>query len=477
MNEREKGGQEWFRKGTEAMNHKNWDYAIECFGNCVRLMPEHLLYRQSKHGCIRKQYNDNKTGAKMAGMRLMGVRGRIKKCRMQKDWKSVEAAAEEGLLTNPWDAQLLFDLGEACLQLTNLNVARYALERAVEYDKDNVDYNRKLGKFLFEQRDFKASRVCWERVYKLVPTDGEARSMMSRCDAESTMAKGYDEADTTRDVKVEQPQAPVNAYEADRIARKGAPKSSDAPGESAEADLLHAIRKDPQNLNLYLKLADLYKAAREFGKAQDYLAKALEISGGNADIREQLEEVQLLLLRNDLAEAEERARKNPGKERLVEKARTMKEELQQKEIDFLIHCVELHPNELRRKFELAQKYFSSKQISKAIPLLQQSVSDPRLKVDALVLLGECFVNDRKLDLARRQFEKALEGLNATDNADAFKSAHYWLGRIYEKAGKKEQAEHHYGEILTVDYDYKDALKRLEGLQGGDDEKDGGGITD
>ena len=93
------------------------------------------------------------------------------------------------------------------------------------------------------------------------------------------------------------------------------------------------------------------------------------------------------------------------------------------------------------------------------------MADPRLKVDALVLLGECFAKEGKLDLARRQFEKALEGLSSQDNESAFKSAHYWLGRIYEKAGKAEQAEHHYGEILAVDYDYKDVLKRLEGLQG------------
>ncbi|HQX52149.1 MAG TPA: tetratricopeptide repeat protein [Planctomycetaceae bacterium] len=469
MDERGKGAQDWYKKGTEAMNHKNWDYAIKAFGMCVVLMPEVLLYRQSKHGCVRKSYDDNGSGARMAGMRLMGIRGRIKKCRMQKDWKGVETAAEEGLLVNPWDAQLMFDLGDACENQQNMNVARYGLERAVEYDKDNIEYNRRLGKLLIERRDYKPARACFERIYKLDPNDGDARTMMSRVDAEATMDRGgYDNADTTRDVKTEQPAAPVNAYEEDRRARKGTPKSADAPGESEEADLLHGIRKDPKNLNLYLKLADVYIKDRQFGKAVDQYNKALEVSNGNADIREQLNEVQLLMLRNDLSEAEDRARKNPGKERLVEKVKTMRSELLDKEMEFFTHSVELHPNDMRKKYELAQRYVTTKQPAKAIPLLQQAVSDPRIKVEALVLLGECFAKDGKLDLGRRQFEKALDGLSATDKPDPFKTAHYYLGRIYEKGGKKDQAEHHYGEILAVDYEYKDVLKRLEGLQGGED---------
>lgn len=465
MDEREKGAQHWYKKGAEAMGHKNWDYAIKAFGNAAALMPEVLLYRQNKHGCIRKSFNENGTGAKMAGMRLMGIRGRIKKCRMQKDWKGVETAAEEGLLVNPWDAQLMFDLGDSCQTQQNTSVARYGFERAVEYDKDNIEYNRRLGNLLFELRDYKAARACFERIYKLDSNDGEARSMMSRIDAESTMdIGGYDNAENTRDVKVEQPEVRKNAYDEDREGRGGKPKAADAPGESDEADLLHAIRKDPKNLNLYLKLADLYIKDRQFGKAQDQYNKALEISN-NAEIREKLHEVQLTMLVNELSEATDRARKNPGKERLVEKVNALKGELLAKEIEFLTYSVELHPNEMRKKFDLAKRLMNNKEHAKSIPLLQQSVSDPRLKVDALVMLGECFVKDGKLDLGRRQFEKALDGLSAADKPDPFKTAHYYLGRIYEKAKKRDQAEHHYGEILAVDYEYKDVLKRLEGLGG------------
>jgi tetratricopeptide (TPR) repeat protein len=467
MNEREKGGAEWYRKGTEAMQHKNWNYAVECFTNCIRLVPDNVLYRQSRVGCIRKSYGDNGSGAKMASMRLMGVRTRIKKSRLSKDWKSIEQAAEEGLLVNPWDAQLFFDLGEALVGQDNLGVARFALEKAVELDRDNVDYNRTLGAFLFERRDYKPARACYERIYKLVPTDSEARAMLGRIDAVSMLdRKGLEDAESTRDVKVE-PTQPVNAYEEDRRARKGQQKTADAPGESAEADLIHAIRKDASNVGLYLKLADLYKAGREFGKAQDQLNKALELSPNSGEIRELVLDVQLCRLREEAADADARARANPGKERLVEKARALQQDIVQKELELYALGVELNPTDLKKKFELAQRLASRhiKQFSKAIPLLQQAASNPSLKTDALVLLGECFARDGKSDLARRQLEKAIEGLGFADRPDAFKNAHYLLGRLYQAAGKNEQAEHHYGEVLAVDYEYKDVLKRMEELAG------------
>ncbi|MFN9039758.1 MAG: hypothetical protein ACK5YO_25905, partial [Planctomyces sp.] len=138
--------------------------------------------------------------------------------------------------------------------------------------------NRTLGAFLFERRDYKPARACYERIYKLVPTDSEARAMLGRIDAVSMLDRiRLDYAESTRDVKVE-PTQPVNAYEEDRRARKGQQKTADAPGESAEADLIHAILKDSSNVCLYLKLADLYKAVRELGKAHDQLNKALELS-------------------------------------------------------------------------------------------------------------------------------------------------------------------------------------------------------
>ncbi|MCA9035687.1 MAG: tetratricopeptide repeat protein [Planctomycetaceae bacterium] len=467
MDEREKAAQQWFRKGTEAMNHQNWDFAIECFSNSVKLSPGNVMYRQTKHGCIRKLYNDNGTGARMGTMKLMGPRGKIKKCRMQKDWKGVDAAAEEGLLVNPWDSGLFYDMGDANIELDQPEIAKYALAKSVELDPQNTDYLKKLGYLLRDRRDYSPAISCFQRILTINKTDTEARTMLNKLQAESAMDRGgYENAENTRDVKQEQPQQPVNAYEEDRRARKGQTGQA-APGESVEADLQHAIRKAPDDLNNYLKLAEHYRTARDLRKAQDILTKAVEVSNNNEDIAEILEDVQLAMLRNDLAVAEDRARKNPSKERIVEKAKTLKEELIAREKDIFERRIVRHPNDMPMMYQQAERYKHYKEWSKAIPLLQKAASDNRVKTDALVSLGYCFLRDGKADLGRRQLERALEGLSEKDKPDAFRQAHYWLGRIYEQARKTEQAEHHYHEILGVDYNYRDVLQRLESLQGGE----------
>ena len=133
--------------------------------------------------------------------------------------------------------------------------------------------------------------------------------------------------------------------------------------------------------------------------------------------------------------------------------------------------IENHQNDMRLRTDLADRYRKIKRFKDAIPLYQQATKDSRLQANALVCLGECFVRTGQMKLGKRQFDKALELINNKDHEDSFKLAHYYLGRIYEKADKPDQAEHHYGEILGVDYEYKDAQKRLEELQGADEFED------
>ena len=94
-NDRKRIAAECFRKGTEAMNKENWDYAIDMFSKSMLMEADNLMFRQTRHGCIRKKYKDNGTGAKMAGMKLMKFRGKIKKALGKEEWDAADKLAEE----------------------------------------------------------------------------------------------------------------------------------------------------------------------------------------------------------------------------------------------------------------------------------------------------------------------------------------------------------------------------------------------
>ena len=84
----------------------------------------------------------------------------------------------------------------------------------------------------------------------------------------------------------------------------------------------------------------------------------------------------------------------------------------------------------------------------------------------MLLLAKCFIQEKKGILARKQLEKAVPKLNPQEHRESFLDAHYYLGRLCEEAKDVDKAEEHYGEVLAVDYEYKDALKRLESLAKG-----------
>ena len=444
-----------WKRGTDAMTKEDWDYAIRMYGTSVTMEPENLLYRQTLRGSQIKKYGNNKKGARMATIKLLAIRARIKKARLKKDWKAMDKAAEDGLKLNPWDARLNFDMAEACRNIGFNEVARFGFERAVEAEPKNKTFLRNLALILEDRGSYIEASQCWDQIHKLDPMDSDARSKITQLHAKNVMHRGgYEDAKSTQEVKT--------AYDHDQSS--GPQKPSEGPGESVEADLQRAIRKDESNKDPYLKLADFYQKEHRHEEAAKLLKTALDLSGGDTSVRELLEDAELDLLRRNLDLAKEASKADPDDETARKNSAALARELLNREIEILNSRVERYTKDSRLKFELAQRYMRLKNWGKSIPLLQQASSDQRIGPEVLVALGESFFNDKKKDLARRQFIKAIELIDQHDRPDLFKKAHYALGVLAELAGDSEKAENHYQEILSIDYKYRDVLKRLEKMQ-------------
>lgn len=459
---KQKIANQWWRKGTDALAKQNWDYAIDAFGRAIEQVPENLVYRQSYRGAICKKYGDNKSGARMSGAKLMGTRTRIKKARMQSKWEQVDQEATKGLAVNPWDPSLNAEIAEACSNLGYSDAAQFFFEKALEGDPDNKHYNRQLALLLEERGNYARAIDCWAKIFKLDPLNTEARSKMTQLQARTVMEGGYDSAKSTQEVRSGQ----HTAYDEARSGRTSgaAAGAVDGPGMSLEADLQRAIRKEPANVQNYLKLADYYKRDKNLEQAHETFQKALEVSG-DPNVREQLEDVELAMLERNLDLAKEAARANPDDETAKKNRVALARELIQRQLEVFSARSERYPKDTSIKFELAKLHMRLQKWGQAIPLLQQASSDPRHEEEVLVALGECFLSEKKTPLAKRQFEKVLPKLNLHDHPDLLKKTRYVLGRLEEEAENYAAAEEHYNEILAIDYEYRDVLKRLEKMQG------------
>jgi tetratricopeptide (TPR) repeat protein len=371
-------------------------------------------------------------------------------------------------LINPWDAHFNADVGEAAVHLGYQEIAVFSYEKAVESDPKNKDYLRALA-YAYEKRvRYPEAIRIWERVQQLDPLDTEARSKITGLNATDMIKRAnFEEAPKLKDVvKQGYEESVKGGVEQDSAA---------APGESAEDDLRHAIRRDPAAIGNYLKLAELYRKELRYDEAMDMYQKALQVAGGDPNVRERLEDVQLEMGRRNRDFLKQDAANHPDDAELQQRLVEVKRELLLQEISVFSTRAERYPQDLRLKAELGQRFVESGKPDKAIPLFQQAAKDPRLEAVVLVSLGRCFLKVKKNDLAEFQFKRAVTKLNASDHKSSLLDCHFWLGRLAEQAGRNDDAITHFNEVISLDYGYKDARERLEKLQG--DRGQEGGLSE
>ena len=423
-----KAASKCYRTGNEALEKQNWDYALQMFSTCASMVMDNVMYRQLARKTAYRKYDDNKTGAgTLSKSKLIRIRSKIRKRKSKEVWDEVDKLAEEGLKINPWDAQLNADLGEAAHAREYLDVAKFAFACARNAEPKSKVYNRMLAEVLEEKSEFLEAAKVWEYICKLDPNDGEARSKATQAAFEEVRTKGgYEEAKSTADVAVQRA----------RLSKK--PGEEDAPGMSLEKDLQHAIRKEPEHVENYLKLAHHYRANKKLEEAAQILQKASEVSGGDPNIQVQLEDVQLARMRAHLAIAREKLAAEPDEPVYEKKVQGLATELLKRELQVFSRRTDRYPQDMQLKLELADRLMRIKKWPQAIPLLQKASQHTRLKAKAMFLQGKCFMYDNKLSLARGLFDRAIPELNADTDPKLFTEAHYLTGRVCEELGDTDR---------------------------------------
>ena len=427
--------QQCFEYGSKQMAQENYDYATKLFTECVLGDPSNLSYVQSFLGNLQKKYDNNKTGSRLAKLKERGARGAIRKAARQEQWYDVISNGLKVLAVNPWDIPTLRAMATASEQMGDDEPEMAYLRAALAANSKDPNVNRHCAMALAARQQFDQAIACWHRVSLARPDDEEAQRAIASLAVEKTIVMGkYDETDATEKLG------------------KGGADGQPEQELTIEQKLQQKIKRDPQELANYFELSQVYINNEQYKKAREILAAAFEVSDGDEDVRERMEDAELRHLRQQISSAE-----SDGD---LETKERLRKELNEKELDVYQKRCERHPNNLAFKYDLGLRYQITGQYNEAIKEYQQARNDPRRKGLCLLALGQCFQQIEQYRLAASHYDMAVQEIPDRD-AENRKKALYLAGKLAIALKDLDRADKHLSALAALDFTYKDVSALLD----------------
>ncbi len=432
----------------------NHDYATEMFTQCVVGQPDNAIYLQSFLGNLKKKYDNNKKGSKLAFMKTAGTRGLVKKAGMKKDWQAVVKNGVEVLKLNPWDVATLTAMATACKNLEFGETELIYLRTALEGNPADADVNRVCAMALKERGEYDQAIACWHRVEKAKPDDPEAANAIADLTVEKTIEKTAGQ------------RVPEEVADDDAGSPETGPSQQDAQQQAAptetltpEQALIKQIKRNPKDIPKYLELAKLLQEGDRLDKAVDVLGKAHKVSGGDSEVADRWNDAQVQFLRQKLAQKEKEVGENPTEEEKQD-LENLRQEFNTKDVKIRKDRCERYPNNLNYRYDLAVRYQSAGKYNEAIGEFQKARSDPKRVGLCMLSLGQCFQQIKQNRLAISHYEQAVKEIPDGD-ADNKKQALYLTAKLAFSMKDYDTAENYATTLGAMDFSYKDVPALLD----------------
>lgn len=452
----------WFARGRELGDKRNFDHAIEYYVNGLEFWPDAVEEAcKPLHGCA--------VARRATGGKKPGLKDTLKRSTSDKDSKKALVNSFWLFAQDPDNLSYVEAVARNASKLRAEDTARWA---AGLFHK-SLDSNPKAAAKSFQSlvqlveelgaragaRGETAIGVAalqigvdaisiWRR---RMPKDQAAENALRSISTQLTILKGkYQESGSFRDSIADvQQQADLHDRQRtvqadDRLENLIAKAEADWRASQDNAVLLKTFidllcrREKTEDENRAIGVL-----VEEHQRTDDYRWKQLA-----DDIRMK----QLGRVVRDAAKS--------GDDEELKKAR-----INQLKFDLSVYKerVDRYPTDLRLRFEYGARKFNAGQFDDAIPLFQAARADPKNRAACGMYLGRCFYRKGYHSQAIAALEESIREYDVTDDALA-KDMHYWLGRAKEAAGDLDAARQTYGNLLQMDYNFRDVRARLDNLQ-------------
>lgn len=450
-----KKAKSFFDRATPLVSAGQYEYAFSMYLNGLKFDPEDV----EAHQALRDAALRRKAG----GGKKMGVFEAMKYPVKGKDDRVNMLNAAHQLAFDPGDTGLMLALMENAYRAgcydTVLWIGQILGKANNELPKPDYskferlrDHYAKLGKWSL------AVEVC-TRMLQMRPDDMDLKNDLKNLSAQEAMHKGNYQKSYRESVRDMGRQSDLLQEERDVLNEDYTAKVA----REAELDL-RTSPDDPTKVIKYVDALKKINTPATLEKAAEVLQGAYERTGAFR-FRLQLIDLRLIDLRN-----QERAlrAKAVGKDATPDGIQEYKEFVRsraEEELALFEEVAQQYPTEAKYKFEVAIRMVALQRYTDAIPLFQNAVNDPKLRIRATLELGKTFLAAEFPDEAADTLKGLSESYPTLSTGDeTAKEIMYWLGRAYEEKNDKSEALKAYSMVVKWDFVYRDTQARMKKLR-------------
>ena len=469
--EQRRGAAGQYERAQQVLATGNFDYGIDLLRKCCLTEPGSIVYRQALRHAQKGKYQDNQKGQSLAFWRSLPAKLRLQAAVGTKNYIKALEYAEEILTRNPWDESTLLALAEALEGLGLLDQALWTLDQARKSNPKSVRVNRRLAIVLEKLGNFAQAIKLWEYVRHADPSDKEAEHKVKDLSASDTIVRGGYEDAIEGDIDTpmaagEKAWAEKNKQEPESSTEEPDDDDHDHSDERGAKDIaaLEAkIKAHPKLAGKYLHLASIHRKYGQLEKARAVLEQGLVPSNNNFDIIMELTDLAIEEFRQNLAITDAKLLEDPDDPALKKIRAKLFKEINSRELEFFRQKSDRFPTDKGHHFEMGVRLLALDQIDEAIKELQVTRNDPRHRARSLYYLGFCFKQRNNWRLAQRNFEEALQNLEARD-VDTRKELLFQLADGLAETGDLARAFELGCELADMDYSYKNIGNLIEEWQ-------------
>lgn len=435
---------------------KNPYYAVDIMSNIVGRHPECLDARK-----ILRQAQQRATGGKTKGLGgffskmtsipfSMGSDAKVKK-----DPAGALISAEQMLNANPSNVTAHKVIGAAADALELFETAAFAYDEIRKIEPKNAGNIKALmSAYIHIGKCEEAIRI-GDAAYHEHPADDEIQSLIKKASVEQSINKGKREEDESFRDKLKDEE------EAQKLEQAGRAKTGEAGLRSMIEEAKAAVAEEPGNINFYRDISSNYRKLGEFDNALEWIGKARQLEAGSADVN--LERLEGTMKREKMAHAitakEEELEANPESAELKSALEALRHEERVFRLAQAEDIVQRYPNEFSYRYELGELYHDEGETDKAIKELQLAQRSPKVRINALILLGKAYKVKGFSDLAAEQLNLAKSEIPGV--TDQKKDVLYELGSCYEEQGDMDKAMVEFKALYGADISYRDVAQKID----------------